>query len=111
MEGGKFKIDAPENSESDSSSDDDVAQMRTKGKIVDISDEALFAACGGMTGHTGARHGINMSAKLSRIKEQERIGLQAIKNRIEKSKSPDSGVDSPKQGDLEIIPISVLSFV
>jgi len=99
LEGGKFKIDAPDDSDSDSSSDDDVAQMRTKGKIVDISDEALFAACGGMTGHKGARHGINMTAKLSRIKEQERIGLQAMKDRLEKSKSPDSGVDSPKQAN------------
>jgi len=80
MSGGKF---TREESDSDSSSDEEEG----KGRIVEISDEALFAACGGMTGHKGARHGINMTAKLARIKEQERIGLEKMKNMYEKSEN------------------------
>ena len=80
LEGGKFTTDkgSDDSSESDDSSDDDGDSMRTKGKIVDITDEALFKACGGMTGHKGARHGINMSAKLARIKKQEQAGMDAL---------------------------------
>ena len=73
LQGGKFVDD----SSSSSSSDDDSDQV---GKIVQMSDEALFAACGGMTGHKGARHGINMTAKLNRIKQQELIGMRKLKN-------------------------------
>jgi len=82
MSGGKFTREQSD-SDSDSSSDEEEG----KGRIVEVSDEALFAACGGMTGHKGARHGINMTAKLARIKEQERIGLEKMKKMYEKSEN------------------------
>ncbi|XP_067878800.1 G patch domain-containing protein 4 [Heterodontus francisci] len=37
-----------------------------------LTDEELVRACGGRTGHKGARHGVTMSAKLIRLEEQER---------------------------------------
>lgn len=36
-----------------------------------ISDEQLFEACGGLTAHKAARHGLKMSGKLKRLEEQE----------------------------------------
>ncbi|CAO1307419.1 unnamed protein product [Diamesa hyperborea] len=45
-----------------------------------LSDEALFAACGGRTAHKGARHGLNLTGKLERLKEQDRILLDKMKN-------------------------------
>ena len=41
-------------------------------KIKELSDDQLVTACGGMTAHKGARHGLNMKAKLDRIAEAER---------------------------------------
>ncbi|KAM7359363.1 uncharacterized protein ACRADG_008787 [Cochliomyia hominivorax] len=41
----------------------------TKVKI--LTDEELFKACGGRTAHKGARHGLKLSGKLSRIEQQE----------------------------------------
>ncbi|XP_035794941.1 G patch domain-containing protein 4-like [Anopheles albimanus] len=35
-----------------------------------LTDEELFAACGGRTAHKGARHGLKLSGKLARIDEQ-----------------------------------------
>jgi hypothetical protein len=32
-----------------------------------LTDDELFAACGGVTAHKGARHGFNMSAKAKRV--------------------------------------------
>lgn len=46
MQSGKLVKD--DSDDSDSSTDEDEVK---RGKVVDISDEALFAACGGMTGH------------------------------------------------------------
>uniref|UniRef100_A0A8D8ZKC6 G patch domain-containing protein 4 n=1 Tax=Cacopsylla melanoneura TaxID=428564 RepID=A0A8D8ZKC6_9HEMI len=39
--------------------------------IVPLSDEELFAACGGLTAHKAARHGHKLSGKLKRVQEQE----------------------------------------
>ncbi|CAN7939489.1 unnamed protein product [Ixodes hexagonus] len=36
-----------------------------------LSDEQLFEACGGLTAHKAARHGLKMSGKLKRLQEQE----------------------------------------
>lgn len=36
-----------------------------------LTDDELFAACGGLTAHKGARHGLKLSGKLARIAEQE----------------------------------------
>merc|ERR1711881_421745 len=45
-------------------------------KIKELSDEQLVAACEGLTAHKGARHGLNMKAKLGRIAEAEREFMQ-----------------------------------
>lgn len=44
-----------------------------------LSDEDLFKACGGRTAHKGARHGLNLTGKLQRIAEQERLLLEKMK--------------------------------
>ena len=36
-----------------------------------LTDDELFAACGGRTAHKGARHGLTLSGKLERIARQE----------------------------------------
>lgn len=95
MSGGKFTREESD-SDSDSSSDDEGG----KGRIVEVTDEALFAACGGMTGHKGARHGINMTAKLARVKEQERIGLEKMKSMYKKSE--DASKEAAKLKDEEL---------
>lgn len=60
----------PENSSDDESAesdeDDEPRDMSMK-----LSDDQLFKLCGGRTAHKGARHGLNMSAKLERIRLQE----------------------------------------
>lgn len=48
-----------------------------------LTDEELFNACGGRTAHKGARHGLNLSGKLSRIAEQEAVLLE----KLEKNKN------------------------
>lgn len=49
-----------------------------------MSDEDLFKACGGRTAHKGARHGLNLSGKLQRIAEQEKLLLEKMKNTVNK---------------------------
>lgn len=49
-----------------------------------MSDEDLFKACNGRTAHKGARHGLNLSGKLQRIAEQERILLERMKDKQNK---------------------------
>ncbi|KAG8034920.1 hypothetical protein G9C98_007996 [Cotesia typhae] len=36
-----------------------------------VDDDKLFKACGGRTAHKGARHGLKLSGKLARIRQQE----------------------------------------
>uniref|UniRef100_A0A182JBU2 G patch domain-containing protein 4 n=1 Tax=Anopheles atroparvus TaxID=41427 RepID=A0A182JBU2_ANOAO len=43
-----------------------------------LTDEELFAACGGRTAHKGARHGLKLSGKLARIDEQNNKLLQKL---------------------------------
>lgn len=45
--------------------------VKDMSKIKELSDDQLVAACGGLTAHKGARHGLNMKAKLDRIAEAE----------------------------------------
>jgi hypothetical protein len=45
-----------------------------------LTDEELFVACGGRTAHKGARHGLKLSGKLSRIEKQEKLLLKKMKN-------------------------------
>jgi len=44
-----------------------------------LSDEQLFQACGGITCHKAARHGLNMDGKLARLRKQDEQLLAAIK--------------------------------
>ncbi|CAG9856827.1 unnamed protein product [Phyllotreta striolata] len=44
-----------------------------------MTDEELFAACGGRTAHKGARHGLKLSGKLTRIEKQEKMLLKKMK--------------------------------
>ncbi|XP_072937640.1 G patch domain-containing protein 4 [Epargyreus clarus] len=44
--------------------------------VVKMTDEELFAACGGRTAHKGARHGLKALGKLARIEQQEQLLLQ-----------------------------------
>ncbi|XP_050298862.1 G patch domain-containing protein 4 isoform X2 [Anthonomus grandis grandis] len=44
-----------------------------------LTDDDLFAACGGRTAHKGARHGLKLSGKLSRIEKQEKLLLKKMK--------------------------------
>merc|ERR1739838_3746 len=74
MEGGKFK---EESEDSDSSSDDDDIAAKI-GQVVEVSDAELFKRCGGLTGHKGARHGHNMTAKLDRLKKTEEEGIKRL---------------------------------
>ncbi|XP_044266062.1 G patch domain-containing protein 4 [Tribolium madens] len=45
-----------------------------------LTDDELFAACGGRTAHKGARHGLKLGGKLSRIEKQEKMLLKKMKN-------------------------------
>ncbi|XP_066137787.1 G patch domain-containing protein 4 [Euwallacea fornicatus] len=44
-----------------------------------LTDEELFAACGGRTCHKGSRHGIYQRGKLSRLEKQEKLLLRKMK--------------------------------
>ncbi|XP_053680914.1 G patch domain-containing protein 4 [Anopheles nili] len=46
-----------------------------------MTDEQLFAACGGRTAHKGARHGLNLTGKLARIEEQNNKLLQELESK------------------------------
>uniref|UniRef100_A0A336KL33 G patch domain-containing protein 4 n=1 Tax=Culicoides sonorensis TaxID=179676 RepID=A0A336KL33_CULSO len=48
-----------------------------------LTDEELFAACGKLTAHKGARHGLKLTGKLNRLAEQDNLLLQKIKQRNE----------------------------
>ncbi|XP_066465219.1 G patch domain-containing protein 4 isoform X2 [Eleutherodactylus coqui] len=68
------KSSSSDDSSSSSSEDEDLKfdlSSATK-----LSDEDLVRICGGRTAHKGARHGLTMSAKLSRIEEQERAFME-----------------------------------
>lgn len=52
-----------------------------------LTDEELFAACGGRTAHKGARHGLKLSGKLARLAEQDAKLLQKMTPQPTTSKS------------------------
>ncbi|KAK4316997.1 hypothetical protein Pmani_011898 [Petrolisthes manimaculis] len=56
-------------------SDDD--EEEEKDRSLKLTDEQLFQMCEGRTAHKGARHGLNMTAKLARVKEQDRKLMEA----------------------------------
>lgn len=43
-----------------------------------LTDDELFNACGGRTAHKGARHGLTLSGKLSRLAQQDNLLLQKM---------------------------------
>ncbi|XP_017788714.1 PREDICTED: G patch domain-containing protein 4 [Habropoda laboriosa] len=45
-----------------------------------LTDEELFKVCGGRTAHKGARHGLTLSGKLTRIAQQEENVLNTNSN-------------------------------
>ncbi|KAL1494057.1 hypothetical protein ABEB36_009715 [Hypothenemus hampei] len=44
-----------------------------------LTDDELFAVCDGRTVHKGARHGLKLSGKLSRLEKQEKLLLKKMK--------------------------------
>ncbi|EDQ90161.1 uncharacterized protein MONBRDRAFT_32064 [Monosiga brevicollis MX1] len=69
-----------ESSDSDSDSDDDgpTISFDTTNYAKKMTDEELFHACGGLTGHKAARHGHSLSGKLKRIQEAEQSGGKVV---------------------------------
>lgn len=65
-----------------------VADISVK-KYKPLTDEELFRACGGRTAHKGARHGLKLSGKLSRIEQQEQELLAKMEEKIKKSTKKD----------------------
>ncbi|KAF2888775.1 hypothetical protein ILUMI_17398 [Ignelater luminosus] len=51
----------------------------TKTDLCPLTDEELFAACGGRTAHKGARHGLTLNGKLSRLEKQEKLLLKRLR--------------------------------
>ncbi|XP_063544416.1 G patch domain-containing protein 4 [Cydia strobilella] len=68
-EGVKMEKVADSDSESDGEEKD----------VFKMTDEELFAACGGRTAHKGARHGLRALGKLARIEQQEQHLLEQEK--------------------------------
>ncbi|XP_056402593.1 G patch domain-containing protein 4 [Hyla sarda] len=69
--GGEKPVQDSSSSDTSDSSDDEDSKLDLS-SAAKLSDETLMKVCGGRTAHKGARHGLTMSAKLSRIEEQER---------------------------------------
>ncbi|XP_059062605.1 G patch domain-containing protein 4 isoform X2 [Achroia grisella] len=75
----------------ESDSDEEVE----KKDVFKLTDEELFAACGGRTAHKGARHGLKAVGKLARIAQQEQALLKepqfvgySHRKRMEENLSP-----------------------
>ncbi|XP_061414457.1 G patch domain-containing protein 4 isoform X2 [Lethenteron reissneri] len=69
---GEEVRDEKESSEDETSSSEDEDAKLDLSSTTRMTDEQLLRACGGRTAHKGARHGVNMSAKLARLEQQER---------------------------------------
>ncbi|XP_075049086.1 G patch domain-containing protein 4 [Mixophyes fleayi] len=74
LSGGEKPVEELSPSDSDSSEDEDAKLDLSS--ATKMTDEDLMKICGGRTAHKGARHGLTMSAKLSRIEEQERAFME-----------------------------------
>uniref|UniRef100_A0A0K8UXT1 G patch domain-containing protein 4 n=1 Tax=Bactrocera latifrons TaxID=174628 RepID=A0A0K8UXT1_BACLA len=74
-----------------------VADISVK-KYKPLTDEELFRACGGRTAHKGARHGLKLSGKLSRIEQQEQELLAKMEEKIKESAKK----DFRKKSDLNV---------
>ncbi|XP_028649964.2 G patch domain-containing protein 4 [Erpetoichthys calabaricus] len=90
-----------ESDDSSSSGDDDdnnlILSSTTK-----LTDNELMKACGGRTAHKGARHGLNMGAKLARLDEQEKEFLAKYgKNNPSFVASATNGESTPEETELK----------
>ncbi|KAM4664577.1 G patch domain-containing protein 4 isoform 1-T2 [Discoglossus pictus] len=74
LSGGEQPVEGPPSSESSDSEDED--EKLNLSSATKLTDDDLMKVCGGRTAHKGARHGLTMSAKLSRLEEQEREFLE-----------------------------------
>ncbi|XP_039608787.1 G patch domain-containing protein 4 [Polypterus senegalus] len=89
-------------SESDSSSDDDDDNNLILSSTTKLTDNELMKACGGRTAHKGARHGLNMGAKLARLDEQEKVFLAKYgKNNASFVASATNGESTPEETELK----------
>ncbi|XP_019734168.1 G patch domain-containing protein 4 [Hippocampus comes] len=66
-----------------SSSDQEEDHKLDLSSATKLSDCELVKACGGRTAHKGARHGLNMSAKLARLEQQEADFMAKYGNKTE----------------------------
>ncbi|XP_034243452.1 G patch domain-containing protein 4 [Thrips palmi] len=64
-----------------------------------LSDEQLFQACGGRTAHKGARHGLTLSGKLQRVREQEEALLKAFQQNQYKEPKTTVGRELREEGE------------
>ncbi|XP_073341399.1 G patch domain-containing protein 4 [Pagrus major] len=60
-----------DSSSSSSSDEEEDQKLDLSSTFNKLSDADLMKACGGRTAHKGARHGLNMNAKLARLEQQE----------------------------------------
>ncbi|KAM3918693.1 G patch domain-containing protein 4 [Leptodactylus fuscus] len=74
--GGEKPVEEPSSSSDSSDSSEDEDSKLDLSSATKLSDKDLMKICGGRTAHKGARHGLTMSAKLSRIEEQERAFME-----------------------------------
>nr|XP_023656950.1 G patch domain-containing protein 4 [Paramormyrops kingsleyae]XP_023656951.1 G patch domain-containing protein 4 [Paramormyrops kingsleyae]XP_023656952.1 G patch domain-containing protein 4 [Paramormyrops kingsleyae] len=86
MSGQEHAEKKASSSEDSSSSDED--QRLDLSTTCRLSDEDLLKACGGRTAHKGARHGLRMSAKLARLKQQEKEFLAKYGKNSKPADSP-----------------------
>ncbi|OCT66531.1 hypothetical protein XELAEV_18042781mg [Xenopus laevis] len=85
LSGGEQSVNEPSSSESSDSSGDEDEKLDLS-SANKLTDEQLNKVCGGRTAHKGARHGLTMSAKLSRLEEQEREFLAKYGKKEQKNK-------------------------
>ncbi|XP_069805867.1 G patch domain-containing protein 4 [Dendropsophus ebraccatus] len=84
--GGEKPVQDSSSSDTSDSSEDEDSRLDLS-SATKLSDEDLVKICGGRTAHKGARHGLTMSAKLSRIEEQERAFMEKYGKKSQPSKS------------------------
>jgi len=88
LTGGKMTEEEPE---------EEMEVTKDLSKIKELSDDQLVAACAGLTAHKGARHGLNMKAKLDRIAEAEREFMAKYGGAGDGDRKPESGSKKSKK--------------
>uniref|UniRef100_A0A8D0GBN7 G patch domain-containing protein 4 n=1 Tax=Sphenodon punctatus TaxID=8508 RepID=A0A8D0GBN7_SPHPU len=88
----------PAKQASSSESSEDAEEKLDLSSATKLTDEELIRACGGRTAHKGARHGLNMSAKLARLEEQERAFLAKYRQEEEPRGATAAGQQEAAEG-------------